>query len=173
MSDPAIYQAYSFRPVKVTDANSQRTVEGKVRWRISPELPVFSYMEAWDYKGYKTGLNILNDQDVLSFEYDAEYGPPIVMVRAPGEVGSLKKALGEQDGYHWLAFADPGAGRPRAYDLVPDHDHTVEFTVRLLLKTPHSYRELIGAASRHQGADFTKGSTSSLWVVPVAPYTAP
>jgi hypothetical protein len=174
MSDPATYQAYSFRPVQVTDdASSRRTVVGKIRWRISPELPLHSYMKHWETKGYKTGLNIPNTQTIYNFSYDDENGSQIVMLSSPGDVHDLEVTLGTQTGYQWFAFTNPPHSPRRAYIEVPEHDHTVEFTVRLTLTSPRLYREVIGTASRHPGASFTEGSMNSLWVVPVPPYPAP
>jgi|SRR5215470_11560423 len=175
MSDPATYQAYSFRPIKVTDVSSRRTVVGKIRWRISPEHRLDKYMEQWEQKGYKTGLNIPNTQTIYNFSYDDKNGGQIVMLSSPGDVHDLETTLGTQTGYQWFAFTRPANSLPRAYIEVPDHDHTVEFTVRLslTLTNPVPYREVIGAASRHPNASFTEGSMNSLWVVPVPPYPAP
>lgn len=173
MSDPATYQAYSFRPVKATDANSRRTLVGKARWRISPELDLDDYMAKWESRGYKTGLNILDDQSVVTFSYDDESGGQIVMQASssPGDKPDLEDTLGRQDRYKWVAFESPPNPLPRKYEKVSGH--SVEFTLSLTLSNPRPYRELIGVANRHPGASFNAGSMKSLWVVPVAPFTAP
>lgn len=175
MSDPAVYQACSFRPVLSTDNGPHRVLVGNVRWRISPELDLLRHLQIWEDIGYKTGLNILADQDVLSFSYLNAYGGQIFMDPAPGDVGDLQATLGTQSGYQWIAFSSPprSSREPRAYKRVPDEDHAIEFTLTLTLATRHPYRELIGAASRHVGDSFRHGSMNSFWVVPVAPFTAP
>jgi hypothetical protein len=175
MSDPAIYQACSFRPLSSTDKGSRRVLVGNVRWRISPELDLLRQLQIWEDIGYKTGLNILEDQTVVSFSYLDAYGGEILMDPARGDVPDLESTLGKQRGYRWVAFSCPARSNrePRAYTPVPDEDHAIEFTLTLTLATRHQYRELIGAASRHVGDSFRRGSMNALWVVPVAPFTAP
>ena len=169
MSDPAQYQAYSFRPTGAAANGNVLTVQGKVRWRLAPELDPSSHLGGpWADRGYKSGLAIGHDQTITEFWYRGVSGSPIKM--APGlasDVNDLDSVYGTQSGYRWVVFTSPPGPELRAHSIVND---TIEFTVEKLEISPkRPGPQLIGVASRHANGAFTEGSTASLWVLPFAP----
>lgn len=177
MSDPATYQACSFRAIKTDDSGLYRMVIGRIRWRIAPELEPAAYIPDWEEKGYKTALNVPVGQSVRGFWYDGvALGTTIAMVDSTtiAEVTEIQNKLGTQDGYEWFVFYNPSPREYRKVWVHPDDDHTIEFNVILSLSRKTATPELIGAASRHTGANdsFSNGSMNSLWEIPPGPYAA-
>ena len=125
-------------------------------------------MTIWEERGYKTGLTIGTDQNIEVFSYLGESMGQIFMLPAPpADVQDLAAFRGVQDGYKWVAFRRPPVAEPRAYRVLND---SVEFTVTLTISSPRPDRQLIGVASRHGAGSFIDGSTTSLWVLPRAPF---
>jgi hypothetical protein len=168
MSDPAQYQAYSFRPTKATAAGNVLTVEGAIQWRLAPELEPWGHLNGpWAAKGYKSGLAIGADQTITEFWYRGESGNPIKMVPSPADPPVLVQTYGTQDGYQWVAFTSPPNPELRKHSIRND---TIEFTVMKLEISPkRPNAQLIAVASRHANGSFADGSTASLWVLPFAP----
>lgn len=170
MSDPAQYPGYSFRPTRarLDSAGVLLTVEGTARWRLAPDLDPAEHMTIWEQRSYKTGLTIGTDQDIDAFSYlDQSMGQIFMQPAPPADVQDLAATRGVQDGYKWVAFRRAPVAEPRAYNVIND---SVEFTVTLTIRSPRPDRQLIGVASRHGAGSFLDGSTTSLWVLPRAPF---
>jgi hypothetical protein len=170
MADPAQYQGYSFRPrsASLDGTGTLLTVTGTVRWRLAPDLDVDQHLTVWEQRSYKSGLTIGVDQNIVALSYLGQSGNPIPMQPAPAaDVLDLETSRGVQDGYKWVAFRRPANAEPRACTVI---DGTVEFTVSLTITPPRPDRQLIGVASRHATGSFVDGSTTSLWVLPRAPF---
>ncbi len=175
MSDPATFQACTFRALRTRDVGNVRQVEGTMRWRLAPELPMPGYMTTWDGYGYKTAFNILTNQTIQAFSYTDVTNNQINMIAAPAEAIEAGNALGPQDGYKWVAFVcpAPGARPPRAFTSLPQDDHTVDFTVKVTLAWQNPDPEVMGVATRLRNGLFAAGCMKLLWAIPPAPYTAP
>jgi hypothetical protein len=175
MSDPATFQACTFRALRTSDVGSVRQVEGTMRWRLAPELPMPDYMTTWDGFGYKTAFNILTGQTIQAFSYTDVTGNQITMIERADEAREAGKALGQQDGYKWVAFVCPdlGARRPRRFTSLPQDDHTIEFAVKVTLGFQNPNPEVIGVATRLRVGLFANGSMNLLWAIPPAPYPSP
>lgn len=171
MADPAQYLGYSFRPTSASLAGTgSLTVTGKVRWRLAPDLDPVQHLQIWEQKSYKTGLTIGADQNI-AFSYLGAFSNQIPMpVAPPADVQDLEAIYGVQEGYKWVAFRRSAIAEQRAYTLIND---SVEFTVTLTIAPPRPDRQLIGVASRHAAGSFLDGSSTSLWVLPTAPFPPP
>ena len=176
MSDPATFQACTFRALSTTvqTGTNRVVVIGTMRWRLSPELPMPGYMTKWDDHGYKTAFNIIDAQTILAFSYEDVAGGTIDMIAAPEEIGEATSALGRQDGYHWVVFKCPPKPprRPRAFTTLPQDIHTIEFTLRVTLGYRNPAHEVIGVATRLEKGRFAAGRMTLLWGIPPAPYPA-
>jgi hypothetical protein len=169
MADPAQYLSYSFRPTSASLGGvGSLTVTGRVRWRLAPDMDPVQHLQIWEQKSYKTGLTIGVNQNISAFSYLGESGNQILMPPAPpADAQDLEAIYGVQEGYKWVAFRRPASAESRAYTVIND---CVELTVSLTIVPPLPGRQLVGVASRHAAGSFLDGISTSLWVLPPAPF---
>jgi hypothetical protein len=139
-------------------------VEGTVTWTIRrPEQEIAQFMAAWDAKGYKMGLLVLQSQNIESIAYQGFDRSPVELQPDPSAIPDLESTLGTPPGYKWLAFYSTGR---RAFTML--EPNVVQFTVGVRISPAQSGPQTVPVASRHLDGTYADSYMPGLWVLPGA-----